>query len=195
MAFFEPSHACVVQFEIPSVPLPPLPAARPIEDFLPARGGPSLAVFPPRFSFAVCGGVFELQPTPTLGLIDLFGSTANFVTALAARRVEVAELWPQTDTFTPAAERTPARRLTAADALRLRDWLTSDASFRWGEDFDWPILSRGWRVTFYHAGQNVKIDLHPADAMAVVGFGEAMSLAKLQPAPTDVEALLIRALP
>jgi len=195
LAFLEPSHACVVHFDFPSIPLPPLPAARPIEDFLPARGAPSPVVLPPQFPFAVCGGAFELQPTSPLGLIDLFGSTAHFATALAARRVDVAELWPRTDLFSPAKERTSARRLAAADALRLRAWLTSDANYLWDEDLEWPLLSRGVRVTFFHAGRIVTIDLHPAEAVAVVGFGESMSLVKLQSVPSDVEAILARALP
>ncbi len=196
IAFFEPSRACVVHYAVPSVPLPPLPAAKPIEEFLPAHGGPPPVVSSVMVALVLnCGGAFDAEVPPALGLIDLFGSIANFETALAARRVEVALLGPRIEPFTPVVDQTPARRLAPADAARLRDWLTSDASYRWGQAVEWPVFSRGVRVSFYFAGKTANIDLYPAESVAVVGFGEAVIIVTLEPRPSDIEDLLTRVRP
>lgn len=189
MASLARSHACAVHVDLPAVPLPALPAARPVEDFIPVRGSSPPVELIPAIVLS-CGGAFDAVAVAALGLIELFGSAARFETALAARRVEVAALGSRTDLFTPAAERAPGRRLLPADALRLRDWLTSDASYRWGEDLEWPLLARGVRVTFYHAGKVVQLDLHPDAGVAVVGSGEAMAVVKFEPLPADLEDLI-----
>jgi hypothetical protein len=191
------THARELRVVLPPMPLPPLPATKPIEDYLPAQGRPpGGSVGTIVFVGFVCGGVWiEPRETAALGLIDLFGSVANFETALAARRLEVAELGPRTDPAIPATERGPAVRLSPDDAARLRHWLTSDASYLWGEDYECHAFSHGVRVTFYHAGKIVKQDLHPAEGVATVATGEAAFIVKVASVPADIERLIARVVP
>lgn len=140
----------------------------------------------------MCGCRLFEPPGTALGLIDLYGSVADFETALAARQLEVAELSERTDLFKPATARNQAVQLPPADAALLRGWLTFDASYLWGDDFEWPAFSQGVRVTFYDAGKVVRMDLHLADGVAVVTNGDAVSIVKLAPIPVDIEQLLAR---
>jgi hypothetical protein len=186
------SQACAVVAEIPPVPLPSIAAPKPVEAYLRPLLPPPSVRRPPDVSIAfTCGGGFAVGESVALGLIELFGSAPYFATAVAARRVDVAELRPRTDSFQPAVQKTGATKLPVAEAALLHDWLTTDASYLWGEELiERPPFARGVRVTFCHAGKFVTLDLHFTEQGVVAGSTHGVGLVKLAPIPDDVEALL-----
>ena len=68
-------------------------------------------------------------------------------------------------------------------------------SYLWGEGDEWPAFPQGVRLTFYHAGKVVKLDLHLAEGVAAVTTGQTVSIVKLAPTSPEVDALIAHYLP
>ena len=189
------SGGCELHFEFPPIPLPPLVAPKPLEAYLPPHPPPpSLSLPPLHFRWFGCGaGMLEPAETVACGLIELFGTAEHFATALAARRVEITQPLPPGGAARRAGQETPSLTLPPADAALLRDWLTSDASYVWGEDFvELPECLDGARITFHHAGKVATLIVHVAHDVVVVSPGEPLFLARLAPPPPQLEPLLAR---
>jgi hypothetical protein len=107
----------------------------------------------------VCGGVLEYQEPSPLGLIDLFGSVDAFQRVLSCDSVEVVELKPSADYFTPAPEYGDRRvKLPVADAVALRAVLCTDKSFDW-RSLQRPESRANFRVKFEKDGHAISLDL------------------------------------
>jgi hypothetical protein len=107
----------------------------------------------------ICGGVLEYHESSPLGLIELFGSPADFVDALASDAIEVVELKPGTDLYRTSAEYIDlVLALDPVDVASMRAVLTCDWSFDW-RDVHMPESSPEFRVKFRREGRVVALDL------------------------------------
>ncbi len=106
-----------------------------------------------------CGGVIEFEEPSPFGLIDLFGSIDELRHVLAADSVEVVELKPSADYFSPAPEHADRKvTLPPADAEALRTVLCTDGSFDW-ENTTTPESGANFRVKFEKDGRVLSLDL------------------------------------
>jgi hypothetical protein len=106
-----------------------------------------------------CGGVIEYSVPPASGLIDLFGSTDDFESALAAGRIILVELGSAASPWISGEEiAETAMEVSPVDAAILRAALTYDATYNWlQEPDDGPQY--GMRVRFVGASKTIALDL------------------------------------
>lgn len=150
----------------PAVPMQPVAEWNP-----PPTGGMSLTVFNRTTTcYLVCGGPFE--PLRAVdGLIELFGSTDNYASALAAERIELVVLQSRKAVLGEPLgyKELGGISLAADEAAVMRAAVTSDTAYDWREvqsDDDAPEYA--FRVKLRSRDRVVIVDLSMAPMTARV---------------------------
>ncbi|MBS0633443.1 MAG: hypothetical protein JSS11_16155 [Verrucomicrobia bacterium] len=118
------------------------------------------------------GGIIGIMfgtPPEVYGLIDLFGGTENYASALSANRVDLIVLRAIKSGETTRYKELSGFPLPDEDATLLRTALTCDATYDWNEDyFDFDDPEFSYRVKLRSQGRVASVDLSMSEGIARV---------------------------
>lgn len=180
--------ACIVEAEFAPPPIAFVPA--PIVVRAPTPSLRSRRIYSP--VVWICGGAVVLPAAPPVdGLVDLFGSLANFRTAVATQQLSFAF-----DGFSlplPCGLGVVGEPETH-DATALRDLLLNDAAYDWSKDlWDYDDSAFTARLTFSASTPTIVAEIAPRTGIVrILVDARETGRAKLRLDTADLELLLVR---